>query len=127
MRPKLKVYFGDLTHNTVGLATAVFPLNIGFVAAYCIAELAGSIEVKLFKYIDDLEQEIADNPPDVLALSNYPWCHNVNMALFESLAKISPNSLRIMGGPNFPHLADLQVEFLRQRPLILVRLCGTNR
>ena len=31
----LRIFFGDLTHDTVGLATEVFPLNIAFVAAYC--------------------------------------------------------------------------------------------
>ena len=34
MKP-LKIYLCDLTYDTISLATDAFPLNIGFVAAYC--------------------------------------------------------------------------------------------
>ena len=32
---KLKIFLGDLTYNTVSLATDAFPLNVGFIASYC--------------------------------------------------------------------------------------------
>ncbi|MBO6782205.1 MAG: radical SAM protein [Alphaproteobacteria bacterium] len=114
----LRVYLGDLTHDTIGLATEVFPLNIGLVGAYAIKRFGDDIEVRLFKYIHDLEQAIADAPPDVLGLSNYPWCHNVGLALFEQLAERNPDALRIMGGPNFPHDTESQIRFLRERPIL---------
>ena len=34
MKP-LKIYLCDLTYDSISLATDAFPLNIGFVAAYC--------------------------------------------------------------------------------------------
>ena len=34
----MQIYFADLSHDTVGLATEVFPLNVGFVAAYAKQE-----------------------------------------------------------------------------------------
>src|SRR4051794_12715835 len=100
----LRIYFGDLTHDSVGLATEVFPLNVGFIAAYCKKRFGDSVEVTLFKYITDLENAIYHNPPDVLALSNYPWCHNIDMAMLKLLAEKKPEALRVMGGPNFPHV-----------------------
>ena len=33
---KLKIYLGDMTYDTVTLSTETFPLNIGFIASYCI-------------------------------------------------------------------------------------------
>jgi hypothetical protein len=117
MKP-LKIYFGDLTHDSIGLATEVFPLNIGFVAAYTKKIHGDLIEVSLYKYVTELEDAIASDPPDILALSNYPWCHNIGMALFEDLADRKPEALRFMGGPNFPHEPHLQEEFLNARPLI---------
>lgn len=117
MKP-LKIYLGDLTHDSIGLATEVFPLNIGFVAAYSKKLYGDRIEVSLYKYVLELEAAIANDPPDVLALSNYPWCHNIGMALFEDLSVRKPQALRFMGGPNFPHEPGLQEEFLAVRPLI---------
>jgi radical SAM superfamily enzyme YgiQ (UPF0313 family) len=114
----LRIYLGDLTHDSVGLATEVFPLNVGFVAAYAKQRFGDEIDVRIFKYIDQLEDAIYDNPPDILALSNYPWCHNIGMALMGLLAARRPEALRVMGGPNFPHDAQGQREFLLGRPLL---------
>ena len=114
----LSIYLADLSHDTIGLATEVFPLNIGYVGAYCIKVFGESVDVKLFKYIEDLESAIYDNPPDVLALSNYPWCHNIDLAMLDLLAERKPEAIRVMGGPNFPHISGLQEEFLRIRPII---------
>lgn len=115
---RLKIYLGDLTHDTIGLATEVFPLNIGLVGAYTLKCFGDDVELRLFKYIHDLESAIAKSPPDILGLSNYPWCHNVGLALFRQLAERKPDALRIMGGPNFPHDLASQVRFLTERPLL---------
>jgi hypothetical protein len=115
---KLIVYLGDLTHDTIGLATEVFPLNIGFVASYAHKQFPQQLELRLFKSITRLHDAIMHSPPDVLALSNYPWCHNIDLATFELLARRRPESIRVMGGPNFPHRTDLQQEYLLKRPLI---------
>jgi len=114
----LRIYFGDLTHDSIGLATEVFPLNIGFVAAYCKGRFGDAVEMQLFKYIGELEDAIETDPPDILALSNYPWCHNVDMAMLRQCAARRPEALRFMGGPNFPHAPAEQQEFLAARPLI---------
>ncbi len=114
----MRIYFADLSHDTVGLATEVFPLNVAFVAAYAKQEFGDDIQVSLFKYLTELESAIERDPPDILAMSNYPWCHNVDLAAFRMLDRIRPDALRIMGGPNFPHAPEEQREFLAQRPLI---------
>jgi hypothetical protein len=31
----LKIYLEDFTYNAISIATDAFPLNIGFVVAYC--------------------------------------------------------------------------------------------
>ena len=114
----LKIFLADLTHDTVGLATEVFPLNIGFVAAFCHKHHCDAVDLTLFKYIDQLETAITTSPPDILALSNYPWCHNVGLEMFRILAERKPEAIRVMGGPNFPHGAEDQEAFLAERPEI---------
>jgi radical SAM superfamily enzyme YgiQ (UPF0313 family) len=115
---KLTIYFGDLTHDTVGIATEVFPLNVAFIAAYAMKRFERQVEISIFKYIHQIEEAIEKAPPDILALSNYPWCHRVGMSLFAQLAERRPGALRIMGGPNFPHDTPSQQAFLVARPLI---------
>ncbi len=114
----LRIYFGDLTHATIGLATETFPLNVGYVAGYCQSRFGHQVEIRLFKYIDQLDAAIVKDPPDILALSNYHWNLNADLAMFRRLAGRRPEALRVMGGPNFPQVPDLQREFLTSRPLI---------
>lgn len=114
----MRIYLGDLSHDTVGLATEVFPLNIGYIAAYAKKVFGDSVDIRLFKYVGEIEDAIERDPPDILGLSNYPWCHNIDLALLRSLAARRPEALRIMGGPNFPHDEDLQTGFLRERPVL---------
>jgi len=114
----LRIFLGDLTHDTIGLATEVFPLNIGYVAAFAKKRFGDAVDIRLFKYIHELERALELDPPDILGLSNYPWCHNVGLALFAQLAQRRPDALRVMGGPNFPHDEESQIRFLRKRPLI---------
>ena len=114
----MRIFLGDLTHDTVGPATEIFPLNIGYIAAYCLEQHEGAVETTLFKDIRELADAIERDPPDILGLSNYPWCHNADMAMFEVLAERRPEALRIMGGPNFPHDAAGQRDFIGARPLL---------
>ena len=48
MAKPLKIYLADLTYDTVTLATEAFPLNVGFIAAYCKKQFGDKIEIKIF-------------------------------------------------------------------------------
>ncbi|MDP7197988.1 MAG: radical SAM protein, partial [SAR202 cluster bacterium] len=115
MKP-LKVYLCDLTHETVILVSDTIPVNIGYVGAYAKKIHGDLIEISLFKYPKVAIDAIKENPPDVLALSNYSW----NSLLSEQVAKIAkslnPNVVTVQGGTNFPHEAEQQLEFLKKRP-----------
>jgi len=114
----LKIYLADLTYNTVSIANEAFPLNIGYVGAYCKERFGSRVELTLFKYIDDLENSIHSSPPDILALSNYPWNYALDLALFEMMRDIHPETLRIMGGSNISHEAKLQSDFLMENEIV---------
>jgi len=114
----LKIYLADLTYNTVSIANEAFPLNIGYVGAYCKERFGPQVELTLFKYIEDLENSIQSTPPDILALSNYPWNFALDLALFERMRDINPRTLRIMGGSNISHEAQLQSDFLMENTVV---------
>ncbi len=114
----LSVYLGDLTYTTLSLATDAFPLNIGFIAAFAQQRFGKEIDLKLFKYVDDLEQAISERPPDILGLSNYPWNFNVGLEFFRMCREVSPKTLCVMGGPNIPLEDEARATFVRRNPLI---------
>jgi len=113
-----KIYLGDLTYNTVSLATDAFPLNVGFIAGYCTKLFGDDIDVTLFKYIEDIDNAINESPPDILGLSNYCWSYNASKEIFKIFKKINPNGVAVWGGPNFPLDMPSQEKFMKTHPEI---------
>ena len=86
MRKKpLKIFLGDLTYDTISISTDSIPLNIGYIASYCIDKFGQDVEISLFKYIDKLDKAINDSPPNILALSNYCWNQHIDLEMFRIL------------------------------------------
>ena len=54
MRNKIKIYLCDFVHNYLGVGTYMFPLNIGYIAAWANKFFPKDIDIQLFK----LEQKI---------------------------------------------------------------------
>jgi radical SAM superfamily enzyme YgiQ (UPF0313 family) len=102
MKHPIKIYLGDLTYDTIALSTEVFPLNVGYVGAYCLERFGDRVEVRLFKYIEDLDKTLNEDPPDILGLSNYCWNQRVGLEIFRMLLARNPHALTVWGGPNFP-------------------------
>jgi len=113
---KLKIFLGDLTYNTVSLATDAFPLNVGFIASYCKKLFGDKIEIEIFKYIEDIDKAIHESPPDILGLSNYCWSFNASKEIFKIFKKIQPHGITIWGGPNFPLDMPSQEKFMKEHP-----------
>jgi radical SAM superfamily enzyme YgiQ (UPF0313 family) len=114
VKKPLKIFLGDLTYDTVTLATEAFPLNVAYIASYCKQQFGDSVEITIFKYIPNLEKALRESPPDVLGLSNYCWSHNVSKEMFKILSKIKPESLKVWGGPNFPVDLPSQEKFMKK-------------
>ena len=110
----MKIYLGDLTYDTVTISAESIPLNIGFVAAYCKKQFGENVELTLFKYIGDLEKAINENPPDILALSNYVWNRNLSYEMFSMMSEIDSDTLLVWGGPNFPIDLPSQRKFMKK-------------
>ena len=114
----IKIYLADLTYATISLATDSFPLNIGFVSAYCKKKFGNNVDIKLFKYPNDLEKAIGDARPDILGMSNYPWNFNLGLTFFKMIKNISPKTITVMGGPNIPLEDEDRSKFILKNPLI---------
>ena len=100
---KLKLYIADLTHDTILLVSDTIPINIGFIASFAKKRFGDQIEISLFKYPQSIIDAIIDDPPDVLALSNYSWNSNLSERICEIAKKIKSEIITVQGGTNFPH------------------------
>ena len=117
MKP-LKIFLADLTYDTITLSTDVFPLNVGFIGSYTKAQFGSNVEIKLFKYIQKLEDELERSPPDILGLSNYAWCYRVSREISKIFLRLNPNGIIVWGGPNFPLDLPSQERFFSDNSVI---------
>ena len=45
----LKIYLGDLTYNTIIVSTESLPINIGYIASYCIKQFGDKVEYHIIQ------------------------------------------------------------------------------
>lgn len=114
----LKIYLGDLTYDTVALSTESFPINIGYIAAFCYKKFGSKIEITLFKFINELEKALHKSAPHILGLSNYCWNQRVDSEIFKIFKEINSSGLTVWGGPNFPLDMLSQQKFLVEHPQV---------
>jgi radical SAM superfamily enzyme YgiQ (UPF0313 family) len=75
------------------------PLNIGYVAQYCLQRFGDDVEVKLFKDPEKLLAHCLADQPDVVGLSFYYWNTDINHAVTRRLrAQYGSDLLIIQGG-----------------------------
>jgi radical SAM superfamily enzyme YgiQ (UPF0313 family) len=96
------IYLADLIHNYRSGLNAV-PLNIAYVAAHAKKHLSNNADIVLFKYCDNLLDEIDKRQPSVIGLSNYTWNESLNNFVGKYIKRLYPDIPIIMGGPNIRH------------------------
>ena len=94
------------------------PLNVGFIGAYSKNQFQDDIDISIFKSPTILEERLRDNPPDVLALSNYSWNERLNSVFLELGKNQNSKLVTVMGGPNVRTDADGLSNYLKSRPLV---------
>ena len=115
---KLLFYGTDLTHNYIALASGTFPLGLAYVASAVRTKFASEIEIKLFKYPEDLNEALAKETPTFYFFSNYVWNQNLNMRFAQLVKERSPETLVVSGGPNLTRNPKGREDFLRANPFI---------
>lgn len=101
--PKIKIYLCDFFHNYLGAATAMFPLNIGYLAAWIKKFFPQDVDIELFKYPDDFLKRIKQNKPDLVGFSNYVWSADLNNRISKKIKDIYPETIIVFGGPDISY------------------------
>lgn len=115
---KLSIYLGDLVHNSVARGPFTMPLNIGYVATYAKKYFDKDIDIRLFKYPQQIVDAIREDPPHILGLGDYSWNTNLNYKIIEFAKAYSNDLIAVLGGPNFPLNEDQQRDYLVKRSLV---------
>ena len=105
----IECFFADLTHTGTGINVATFPLGIGSVAAYTQRAFGDEIVCSVYKFQSDLDNAFKQGFPEILALSNYAWNSNLAYEVAKFAKTKSPETVIVMGGPNFPLDKDMKV------------------
>ena len=97
---KIKIYLCDLVHNYVGAGTYMFPLNIGFIAAWVKKYFPEKVDIELFKYPSDFIKRFKEEKPDLIGFANYTWNADLNNRLSAWVKSLAPQTIIVFGGPN---------------------------
>jgi len=113
----LRISFADLTHTGQIVAANVFPYGTSLVAAHAKQRFGDEIDVEIFKYPNDYSQYIeTSGVPQVACFSNYLWNSELSLAYARHIKAVSPRTITIFGGPNYPMDADERAAWLAGRP-----------
>ena len=101
---KLKVLLADPRHKTRGLHSSYIPINIGYIGSFLKNQLKNEVDldINLSADTDETFKFIKDWKPDVIGISNYVWNSSLSNLFCEYAKDINPNTLCILGGPEFP-------------------------
>lgn len=117
VRTDLRVWLADLTYtgqDTQSLGADTFPLAIGCIATYTESQIEFTHPIRLFRYPEKVAQALlAEGAPDIMGLSNFVWNSELSLAFARRLKELSPKTLIVMGGPNYPLEIEKQEAFLR--------------
>lgn len=113
----MKIWLTDLTYTQQTISSDVVPAAIGMLAEYTLQELSShNLDVRVFKYPEDLAVALQSETPDILGLSNYVWNALLSHAFAKVVKENHPETKIVMGGPNFPTIASEQEEVLKSAP-----------
>lgn len=113
-----KISFADLTHTGQLVAANTFPLGISYVASYAGKILGDQVELEVFKYPEDFSRYLETNTPQIACFSNFSWNLNLGNEFARRIKEVSPDTVTVFGGPNFPSAKNEQKEFLSRHPAI---------
>lgn len=118
VRTDLRVWLADLTYtgqDTQSLGADTFPLAVGCIATYTESQIQFTHPIRLFRYPERVTQALLDEgAPDIMGFSNFVWNSELSLAFARRLKELSPKTLIVMGGANYPLEPEKQEAFLRQ-------------
>jgi radical SAM superfamily enzyme YgiQ (UPF0313 family) len=111
-----EIWLTDLWHQQQ--SSRYFPLGIGYVAAYAQKIFGDRFSFRLFTNPDKFIRQCNEGTPLLVGMRNDLTKSRLNYEMIVRLKKIHPDTVTVMGGPNYPLEPEKQAEYLKARPLL---------
>jgi len=121
-----KIFICDISHTSQGITSEYVPYAIGCLKSYFHEHAKQEAEVKLFKFPEELAVEFPQQKPTMVGFSNYMWNLNISYMFAEAMKKLSPKTLIVFGGRNYPIETHRQEKWLKDHPAIDIYLTGNG-
>ena len=121
------ILIADLTHTgSKSYSPNLMPYPIGCIKSYLLEYSTHSSElsVEIFKDPQKFIDAFFSKKPAVIGFGNYVWNLELSTDLAREIKLLSPNTLIVFGGPNFPLEDKRREEWLRKRPFVDVYVVG---
>lgn len=96
----------------------MFPYAAGCIGAYAKSQLGERVSVDVFRSPEELGAAVLARRPEIVGFTNYIWNIELAYEIVRQLKEISPTTVVVMGGPNYPSCADDQRRFLEAHSLV---------
>ena len=115
----VKLWLADLCYTQQIVSAEIMPMAVGGIATFCESHVDPAPETRVFKYPEKLIKALLEEgPPYIMGLSNYCWNFELSYGFAKVIKWNYPDTVVIMGGPNYPIDALSQEKFLRDHPEI---------
>ncbi|MFQ5528412.1 MAG: B12-binding domain-containing radical SAM protein, partial [Thermoanaerobaculia bacterium] len=111
----MRVFLADLGHDQLTISSDVYPLGVANLATYLAEyhDTEADFDIRIFRSPAELRAALDEQAPEVLGLSSYAWNHNLAMQFARYAKALRPDTLTVLGGPNFPLTMEEQESYLR--------------
>jgi hypothetical protein len=118
------VFLSHLAHDSQLISSEFVPYALACIMSYLFAYSKHPFDARLFVYPRKFARALREVRPSVTAFTNYMWNLDLSYRFAEAVKKEYPDTLVIIGGPNFPLESARQEAWLRERPAVDVHLAG---
>lgn len=115
---RVQVWLCDLCYTQQIVSAEVMPAAVGGIATFCESHVEPAPELRLFKYPEKLIESIGGGAPHIIGFSNYCWNFELSYGFAQLFMRKYPDTVVVMGGPNYPIDVLSQEQFVRDHPAI---------
>ncbi len=110
----MRVILADLGHNRVTKSSDIYPLNVANLAMYAGKYLPEpGLKFEIYREPEDFIAALDAGRPDAVGFSSYAWNHRLAMQMAERTKAMYPDTLTVMGGPNYPLTLEEAESYMR--------------
>ena len=119
---KLNIFLADLEHNYNKSPHNAMPYAIGLIASYAKKIFGDKISIKLFKHPEKLIEALKKERCDIFGGSTYVWNSRLAHLACRTVKKNNPNTITVLGGPDFEKMPDLKKEYFKRNEYVDLRV-----